>query len=112
MTVTQLPVSEDTLGCKVMNKDQHTPTIDPGFLYFVKNRTGNIKITTRVDLRKKSLQLLAFRKYDSRRAARLAERLFHDDFAQDHIEGKWFRPSSSILEVIALCKCNPEDPMF
>lgn len=87
----------------------------PGYLYFAKNESGNIKIgfSAEPTKRLKSLHsntgsdkrarisLIALIAFESAREARNAEVGLHKKFARHRVHGEWFRPVTPLLDEIA-----------
>ena len=59
-----------------------------------------------------TIRIVAHRRYEDIYQARVAEKLFHEDFSADRVHGEWFRFTPEIRDLMKLFLKHPEGPMF
>lgn len=86
----------------------------PGFVYFVANKRGNIKIGFSCDIKKRitglkattshdedpEMRLLASIRFESSDRALAAEKEFHRMFAGSRLHGEWFSPTEDLMNQV------------
>ncbi len=77
----------------------------PGYVYFVKSENGKVKIgkTANIEERVRTLKrqipfALSLEHYFETRDMKAVERMFHEKFAENRLEGEWFDLPVEILE--------------